>query len=92
MIGNMGLFGGYVWLFCGFGVGPEGNYPSQIWMSLYDEERCGWCGYLWVHDITFMVGNMIRKMRHFEGYFWLLWDSGGGTEGPGWEITSPQCG
>ena len=28
--------------------------------------------------------NMIRKMRHFEGYFWLLWDSGGGTEGPGW--------
>ena len=28
--------------------------------------------------------NMIQKMRHFEGYFWLLCDSGGGTECPGW--------
>ena len=28
--------------------------------------------------------NMTRKMRHFKGYFWLLWNSGVGTEGPGW--------
>ena len=51
-----GSFWGYVWLFWGCGGGPEGpgwgNYPSQMWMSKYDKEKFGWCGYLWLHDIT----------------------------------------
>ena len=59
MIGKMDNFGGYVWLFWGCGVGPEGpgwgNYPTQIWISYYDEYKCGWCGYLWLHDITLTI-------------------------------------
>ena len=46
-------------MFGGFGalVGvPEvpgwENYPSQMWMSLLYDEKCGWCGYLWLHDIS----------------------------------------
>ena len=72
----MGHFGGYVWLFLGCGGGPEGpgkgNYPSQMWMSLYDKKKFGW-----LHD------TMIGKMGHFEGYVWLFWGCGGGPEGPG---------
>ena len=35
--------------------------------------------------------NMIWKMCHFEGYFWLLWDSGEGTGGPkGGNYLSPM--
>jgi len=88
----MGLFGGYVWLFCGFGGGPEGlrwgKYPSQIWMSWYDEERCGWCGYLWVHDITFMVGKHDTENASFWGVFLAALGLWWGDRGP-WMEKSP---
>ena len=56
-------------MFGGFGalVGvPEvpgwENYPSQMWMSLLYDEKCGWCGYLWLHDIS-LTKRIIRT--HF---------------------------
>ena len=49
-------FEGYFWLLWDSGGGTEGpgwgNYLSPMWMSFYDEEKCVWCGYLWLLDIT----------------------------------------
>ena len=53
---KMGLFVGYFRLFWDCGGGPEGPgwgiYLAQMWMSWYDEDKFGWCGYLWLYDIT----------------------------------------
>ena len=67
----MGHFGGYVWLFWGCGGGPAGpgwgNYPSQMWMSYYVKEKCGWCGDLWLHDITLVALKHDRENGSFLG-------------------------
>ena len=56
MIRKICLFKGYLWLLWDSGGGTEGpewgNYLSRMLMSSYDEENCGWCGYLWLLDIT----------------------------------------
>ena len=56
---KMGHFEGYFRLFWGCGGGPKGpgwgKYPFQMWMIYYDEVICGWCGYLWLHDITLTI-------------------------------------
>ena len=53
MIGKTGHLGGYVWLLSGCGGGPVGpgwgNYPFQMWMCYYDEEKCSRHGYSWLH-------------------------------------------
>ena len=42
------------------------------------------------HDVTTVTRNrgpfenMLGKMGHFGGYFWLFWGCGGGPLGPGW--------
>ena len=59
MIEKMGNFGGDVLLFGGCVGAPEGpgwgNYPFQLWMGQFDKEKYGWCGYLWLHDITLLT-------------------------------------
>ena len=90
--------GGYVWLFCGLALvgalrslGGEITPPRYGLVDMMKKHVAG-VGICGCMTSPLWLENMIQKMRHFEGYFWLLWDSGGGTEGPGWEITSPQCG
>ena len=72
MIGEMGHFGGYVLLLWGSSGGPEGprwgNYPSQMLMSQYDEEKRGWCGYQQLHGITLLKRVKAQKMVFFRKY------------------------
>ena len=62
---KMGPFEAYFRLFWGCGGGPEGpgwgKYPFQMWSIYYDEVICGWCGYLWLHDITLTISKHDRE-------------------------------
>ena len=84
MIKN-GSFWRFFLLFWGCGGGPKGpgwaKYPFQMWMRYYDEVICGWCGYLWLHDITFTIWNHDENgsfCRVFPAVLGLWW----GPRGP----------
>ena len=81
-----GCFGALV----GAPVGPGWrNYPSQMGITYYDEEKYGWCGFLWLHDITEPFENLLEKIGIMGGMSGCFRSLMGAPRALAGEITPP---
>ena len=91
-----GSFWGVCLAVLGLWWGPRGPWMGKSPLpdvDEYVEEKCCWCGYLWLHDITLIVWKHDRENGSFWGVclaVWGLWL--GPLRALDGQITPARCG